>query len=89
MRTSISIDDGVAALADKIATREKRNFSNLCEVALAEYCGPRESSQAHAELIATAEEVGIDTALAALKRAMRSKSAKATAAPKEAVRRAA
>lgn len=73
MRTTISLDDNVAALAEKIAEREKRNFSNLCEVALAEYCKPRAEDGQHADLIAAAEEVGIEQAVATLKEMKRPK----------------
>lgn len=73
MRTSIRIDDAVGELAAKIAKREKRNFSNLCEVALSEYCSARQNPGDHAELIAAAEQVGVPDALAVLRRERRRK----------------
>lgn len=66
MRTSISIDDNIAELAEKVAERESRNFSNLCEVALKEYCGDRALPVEEAELLASAKEVGVKNALAAV-----------------------
>lgn len=74
MRTTINIDDKIAGLGDKIAERDFRgNFSHLCEVALKEYCGPRIAEGPHAELIAAAEEVGIEQAVATLKRSARTR----------------
>jgi hypothetical protein len=53
MRTTISLDDNVAALAEKMAKLENRNFSNLCEVALAAYCSPvANAPEEHAKLLA-------------------------------------
>jgi len=69
MRTTISIDDTVADLAAKIAEREKRNFSNLCEVALAEYCEAHSAGLPDELMAATAaatQIAGRDRVLAAL-----------------------
>lgn len=39
MRTTISLDPRLAQLAKRAAKTERRNFSNLVEVALASYIG--------------------------------------------------
>lgn len=68
MRTTISLDDAVARLAEQVCAKENRNFSNLCEVALAAYCGARVEDPAKAELYAAAEVLTMPVALTALKR---------------------
>jgi hypothetical protein len=71
MRTTINIDETTAKIAEKVMEKENRNFSNLCEVALNEYCGPRQQGDAHAMVIANAEEIGLDRALELLRAAPR------------------
>lgn len=73
MRTTISIDDAVAVTAEGMAKREKRNFSNLCEVALDEYCAARGQVQDAPLLMAAAEQVGVPEAIALLTKAARAK----------------
>lgn len=73
MRTTISLDDKIAALAETIAVRENRNFSNLCEVALSAYCQPRMEDNSKEQVLAAAEEVGFDNAIQTLRRSARRK----------------
>jgi predicted transcriptional regulator len=74
MRTTISLDDTIADLADKVAKRENRSFSNLVEVALSEYCeASNEVDAITAEATAAAESVGPAKVIAAL-RALKSDS---------------
>jgi len=70
-RTTISVDDEIAALASRICEKENRNFSNLCEVALQQYCEPRVQDASHDEVIAAAKEIGVDKAVVVLRRAAR------------------
>lgn len=73
MRTSVSIDDSVAGVAQAMADKEVRgNFSLLCEKALREYCASRgvtiEGGE-EAELIEAAKGAGgIKAALCILAR---------------------
>lgn len=59
MRTTVSLDKAVVSLAKKVAAKERRNFSNLVEVALVAYLAPTRAP----ELTAAANELrtlGID-----------------------------
>ena len=49
MRTTISLDPRLAQLAKRAAKTERRNFSNLVEVALAAYITPAARPTAEAE----------------------------------------
>jgi len=71
MRTSISLDDNIAKLAEQMAQRENRNFSNLCEIALSEYCAARGAVDPTSEMIAAAQQIGLPQATAILVRAAR------------------
>lgn len=72
MRTTISLDDKIAEIGQKLAKRDFRdNFSHLCEVALKDYCTPRIADSRNGELEAAAEDLGLDNAIAALKRELR------------------
>ena len=74
MRTSISINDDVATLAEKIRKKEGRpSFSNMVEVALTEYCTPRSGVDRAAEVLSTAEELGLEESREILARALRRK----------------
>jgi predicted transcriptional regulator len=77
MRTSITLDDQVAELANRLAEKETRgNFSLICEKALAEYCGARLVDSDHTALIAAAQEVGgIDDAIRVLAQAKKKRKA--------------
>lgn len=70
-RTTISIDAKVADLAATMAEREKRNFSNLTEVALAEYCEKRQVDPQAEEVLEAIKEIGADRALDILRRESR------------------
>lgn len=65
-RTTISISQGVADLAAKVGDAENRNFSNLCEVALQEYCSARGVDPKDAEIAAAVKRIGKDRALEVL-----------------------
>lgn len=79
MRTTISIDDEIAEMAERIMAREVRNFSNLCEVALREYFEARDiptdgiqrAENPLAEVMSAASEIGMTEALEILRRAAR------------------
>jgi hypothetical protein len=49
MRTTISLDPRLAQLAKRAAKTQRRNFSNLVEVALAAYITPAARPTAEAE----------------------------------------
>lgn len=72
IRTSISIDPQVAALAQRVAETERRSFSQLCEIALDEYIRARGGFTAAEEAAAVTEakEAGVDV-VAVLKSAAR------------------
>jgi len=80
-RTTISLDGEIyaAALALCAPDRENRDFSNLCEMALREYLAPRGALPADialkAEVLATAEQIGLPSALEQLRRKLRSHAA--------------
>jgi metal-responsive CopG/Arc/MetJ family transcriptional regulator len=72
MRTSISIDDGVAELAEGIRKKEGRpSFSNVVEVALTEYCSARGGHDHSAEIAEAAKDLGHENALKLLTAARR------------------
>lgn len=85
-RTTISLDGGVyaAALALCAPDKENRDFSNLCEMALREFLGARgampEAAAQKAELLATAEMIGIPAAIEQLRKKLRSATPSKTAA---------
>jgi predicted CopG family antitoxin len=61
-RTTISLSDEIYTAALKQADLEKRNFSNLCEVAIEEYLNVRKPSD-EAELVQVLKEAkaaGVD-----------------------------
>lgn len=76
-RTSISLDGELyaAALALCAPEKENRDFSNLCEQALREFLGARGALPADvalkAELIATAEQIGLPAAIEQLRKKLR------------------
>jgi hypothetical protein len=72
MRTTISIDDNTATIAEAVMAKENRNFSNLCEVALQQYCD-RANAHPMEELMAAAKEAGLPKALAAVQNIVRKK----------------
>jgi hypothetical protein len=74
-RSTVSLDPVVGALAQKVGEIEKRTFSNLVEVALAEYCEKRRVDPQAAQLIEAAGQIGFPEALKALHRAARRKAA--------------
>lgn len=84
-RTTISLDGEIyaAALALCAKDRENRDFSNLCEMALREYLSARGALPGDvaikAEIIATAEQLGLPAALDNLRRRLRGASSRQAA----------
>lgn len=76
-RTSISISDDLYTLSLEIGKIERRDFSNLCSIALEEFLKSRgyhpSSISKKAELLAAVAEIGEDRAIEILTRAARRK----------------
>jgi hypothetical protein len=66
---TITLDPDIYEIALKLGEREKRNFSNLCEVSLTEYTRARQEDPRTAELLAAVEQAGgVDVVLEAIRR---------------------
>lgn len=74
-RTTISLNDDLYQVALGYGERDKRDFSNLCSVALEEFLRARGELPAddavRAELLATAREIGLPEALKLLRKRLR------------------
>lgn len=74
-RTTISLSDDLYTAALGFGKKDKREFSNLCAVALEEFLKSRgelpSDDAARAELLATASEIGIPEAIKVLRKRLR------------------